>query len=158
MITTREIDPTAVLRSVGDPRAGAIVLFLGTVRNTSDRGTVKRMIYEADAPRAETRLAALKREISKRWPVSNVKIVHRVGRLRPKDVSVAIAVSSPHREEAFEACRFAIEHIKKDIPIWKKEKLSNGTEVWVEGRRMGRRPQSDGQTVWRRLGSTITFP
>jgi molybdopterin synthase catalytic subunit len=117
MITTREIDPAAVLPSVGDSRAGAIVLFLGTVRNTSDRGAVKGMVYEAYAPLAEARLADLKREISQRWPMTSVKIVHRVGRLRPKDVSVAIAVSSPHRAEAFEACRFAIENIKRDIPI-----------------------------------------
>jgi molybdopterin synthase catalytic subunit len=137
MITTREIDPAAVLRSVGDSGAGAVVLFLGTVRNMSDHGAVKGMVYEAYAPLAEAKLADMKREIRKRWPMSSVKIVHRVGRLQPKDVSVAIAVSSPHRTEAFDACRFAIEHIKRNIPIWKKEKLSNGTEVWVEGRRMG---------------------
>jgi molybdopterin synthase catalytic subunit len=137
MITTKEIDPAEILRSVRNTKAGAVVLFLGTVRDTGDHGLVKGMTYEAYSPLAEAELVQLKREIRKRWPKSDVRIVHRVGRLQLKDVSVAIAVSSVHRAEAFEACRFAIERIKKGIPIWKKEELSNGTEVWVEGSKMG---------------------
>jgi molybdopterin synthase catalytic subunit len=137
-LTTEEIDPDSILSSVTDPRAGAIVLFLGTVRNIGEHGRVKGILYEAYPPLAKKRIAEIERGMEKKWPTIKVSIVHRVGRLRLKDISIAIAVSSPHRAEAFEACRFAIERIKEEVPVWKKEKLSNGTKVWVEGRRMRR--------------------
>ncbi|MDA4132141.1 MAG: molybdenum cofactor biosynthesis protein MoaE [Thaumarchaeota archaeon] len=120
--------------------AGAVVLFLGTVRNNSEAGRVERIEYEAYAPMAEKRLAEAEREVRRRWPrTTGVKIVHRVGSLTIGEVSVAVAVSSPHRAEAFEACRHAIEMIKRDVPIWKREKLSDGSEVWVEGVPFGSR-------------------
>lgn len=139
-LTRGVIDPSEVLRSVADPGSGAAVLFLGTVRDNSEAGSVERIEYEAYEPMAEKRLAEAEREVRKRWPrTTGVKIVHRVGGLAIGEVSVAVAVSSPHRAEAFEACRHAIEMIKRDVPIWKREKLSDGSEVWVEGVPFGSR-------------------
>jgi len=85
---------------------------------------------------AEKRMREIAEEVKRTWPVSRVKIVHRVGTLKVGDVSVAVAVSSHHRAEAFDACRYAIESIKHDVPIWKKERLADGREVWVEGQPM----------------------
>jgi molybdopterin synthase catalytic subunit len=133
-LTRDVIDPSEVLSSVADPGAGAVVLFLGTVRDNSEAGTVERVEYEAYETMAEKTLAQAEREVRRRWPATTgVRIAHRVGNLVVGEVSVAVAVSSPHRAEAFEACRHAIETIKHDVPIWKREKLGDGSEVWVEG-------------------------
>lgn len=132
-LTRRRIDPSRVLRSVGDPGAGAVVLFLGTVRDNSDAGAVKGIEYEAYAPMAEKSLASAEERVRRKWPSTRaVKIVHRVGKLEVGEVSVAVAVSSPHRAEAFEACRDAIETIKHEVPIWKREDTADG-KVWVKG-------------------------
>ncbi len=137
-LTSSEIVPQDVLESVGDHSAGGVVLFLGTVRNTSEAGNVKEILYEAYDSMAEKRLAEIEDQIRENWPVKKVRILHRVGRLRLGEVSVAVAIACAHRAEAFDACRQAIEMIKHDVPIWKKEKLADGTERWVEGREMGR--------------------
>ncbi|MDA4118337.1 MAG: molybdenum cofactor biosynthesis protein MoaE [Thaumarchaeota archaeon] len=138
-ITKRRIDPADVIRSVGDDGAGAVVLFLGVVRDSSEAGAVSGMAYEAYEPMAEKLLLEVEEEVRRTWPsTKEVKIVHRVGdSLSVGDVSVAVAVSSPHRAEAFEACRHAIEKIKHGVPIWKKERLADGREAWVKGRRLG---------------------
>ncbi len=151
-LTSHRIDPTKVLRSVYDPGAGAVVVFLGTVRNTSEAGSVERMEYEAYGSMAEKRLALTEEEVMRRWPATTrVKIVHRVGGLQVGDVSVVVAVSSPHRGEAFEACRYAIETIKHEVPIWKREKLAGGRgEVWVEGNPLPARSSEAGSRVARR--------
>lgn len=142
-VTRTKIDPASVIRSVGDDAAGAVVLFLGTVRNNSEAGHVDRMAYEAYEPMAEKKLLEVEQEVKRIWPsTTRVKIVHRVGdSLSVGDVSVAIAVSSKHRAEAFEACRHAIERIKHEVPIWKKERLADGKEVWVAGRPIGSGPR-----------------
>ncbi len=133
-LTRKKIDPSRILESVGEPGAGAVVLFLGTVRDNSEAGSVDRIEYEAYEPMAERSLARAEEEVKRRWPATRaVKILHRVGALDVGEVSVAVAVSSPHRAEAFEACRNAIETIKRDVPIWKRERLADGREVWVEG-------------------------
>jgi molybdopterin synthase catalytic subunit len=133
-LTRERIDPAAILSAVGDPAAGAVALFLGTVRDNSEAGSVKRIEYEAYEPMAEKMLAHAEEEVRRRWPATTgVEIVHRVGELRVGEVSVAVAVSSPHRAEAFEACRHAIETIKHEVPIWKRERLTDGNEVWVKG-------------------------
>ena len=106
---------------------------MGTVRDNSEAGSVESIEYEAYEPMAEKRLAETEREVKRRWSTNGVKIVHRVGGLAVGELSVAVAVSSPHRAEAFEACRYAIETIKRDVPMWKREKLGDGSEVWVEG-------------------------
>jgi molybdopterin synthase catalytic subunit len=133
-LTRAAIDPSKMVRSVGDAGAGAVVLFLGTVRDNGEAGSVERIEYEAYEPMAEKRLAEAEREVRRRWPATRgVKILHRLGDLAVGEVSVAVAVSSPHRAEAFDACRHAIETIKHEVPIWKREKLADGSEIWVEG-------------------------
>jgi len=136
MITTRKISLEDVLCSVADSGAGATVLFLGTVRDFGDSGRVSEVTYEAYVPMARRNLAEIRRQILGRWPVKKVRIVHRTGRLGLEETAVAIAVSSAHREEAFEACRFAIESIKQVVPIWKKERLSTGAEAWTAGEKI----------------------
>jgi molybdopterin synthase catalytic subunit len=144
-LTRDEIDPSKVLSEVGDPGAGAVVLFLGTVRDISEAGNVERIEYEAYEPMAEKSLAQAELEVRRMWPATTgVKIVHRVGNLAVGEVSVAVAVSSPHRAEAFEACRHAIESIKRDVPIWKREKLGDGSEVWVEGNSLSPGTSAEG--------------
>ena len=133
-LTTSEISPEEVIDSVSDPGAGATVFFLGTVRDFGDSGSVREITYEAYAPLARKRLEEIAQEVLRRHAVRKVRIVHRIGRLHLQEVSVAIAVSSAHRQDAFEGCRYAIETIKKAVPIWKKERLSTGFEVWAEGR------------------------
>jgi molybdopterin synthase catalytic subunit len=133
---TREIiDPGSVLSSVEDPACGGTVLFVGTVRERSEAGRVDRIHYEAYEPMAEKTLEQIEEEVSEKWLESKVRLVHRVGDLEVGDVSVVVAVSAPHRAEAFDACRLAIERIKREVPIWKRERLVGGKEVWVEGHR-----------------------
>src|SRR5207244_1627639 len=102
-------------------------------------GEVSEILYEAYEEMAEKRLAQIEAQVQRTWPVKQIRIVHRLGRLRLGDVSVAVAVATEHRAEAFDACRNAIERIKHDVPIWKKEKLVGGGEEWVGGRPIGGR-------------------
>lgn len=121
------------VRSVADPAAGAVCVFAGTVRDRSDAGDVTRLTYEAWHELAERRLEELAGEILGRWAVTRVAIVHRTGTLEIGETSVVVAVSAPHRAEAFEACRHGIERLKEDAPIWKKEGLVSGDAHWVMG-------------------------
>ncbi len=127
-ITEEPIDIGAVVSSVRHPGAGAVVTFLGTVRDHDEAGRVVALAYEAYAPMAVAQMKAIAGEIADRWGIDHVSIVHRVGRLEVGDVAVVIAVSSPHRAEAFEACRYAIDRIKEIVPIWKKELYPHGSE------------------------------
>ncbi len=121
--------------------AGGVALFLGVVRDNSEAGRVDEIDYEAYESMAEKELLQAEEEVKRMWPQTRkVNVIHRLGRLSVGEVSVAVAVSSPHRAEAFAACRQAIERIKHDAPIWKRERLADGTEVWVEGVPIGTRP------------------
>ncbi len=156
-LTRGKIDPARILKSVGDHGAGAVVLFLGTVRHNSEAGSVDRIEYEAYGPMAEKRLAQAEEDVRRKWPATTgVKIVHRVGDLEVGEVSVAVAVSSPHRAEAFEACRHAIEAIKHDVPIWKRERLADGTGVWVEGVPVGSGSRAERRAPSRQSASKTT--
>ena len=125
------LDETAA--AVADDAAGAVCIFTGNVRDHSDAGGVTGLTYEAWRELAEQRLRALGEEIIERWPARRVAIVHRVGELAVGETSVIVAVSAPHRAEAFEACRHGIERLKDDAPIWKKEGLVSGEAHWVMG-------------------------
>ena len=133
-IVTAAIDPAAVLALVGDPADGAILLFLGTVRNHADGRPVGGLWYEAYQDMAETELNLIAEEAVQRLGTNRLAVVHRLGELAVGEVSVAIAVSSPHRAEAYQASRFIIEEIKKRIPVWKHEQYEDGEAVWVQGR------------------------
>jgi molybdopterin synthase catalytic subunit len=132
-VTEEEIGLEQAVAFVGDPGAGGTCVFLGTVREHSEAGVVTGLTYEAWEELAVRRLEELGDELFERWPLRRVALVHRLGDLAVGDVSVAIAVSAGHRAEAFEACRHAIERLKQDVPIWKKEHLVTGESSWVMG-------------------------
>ena len=127
------IDPADVLARVGDDRDGAAILFLGVVRDHADGRPVRGMRYDAYVEMARDVLAQIAQEASERVGSDRVAVVHRVGDLEIGEVSVAIAVSSPHRAEAYDASRYVIEEIKKRLPVWKKEHYTDGAAEWVVG-------------------------
>ena len=127
------IDPGEVLDSIGAEEDGAAILFLGIVRNHADGRSVTGMHYDAYVEMARPVLVEIADEAAERLGTDRLAVVHRVGELAVGEISVAIAVSSPHRAESFEASRYVIEEIKKRLPIWKKERYSDGDTVWVEG-------------------------
>ena len=130
-LTKDPIDTAAVLDRVRHPEAGAVVLFLGTTRElTAGRQTVA-LDYEAYHEMAERKLAELENEARRKWPVIECMIVHRLGRVPPAEASVAIAVSTPHRSDAFAAGQWLIDSLKHDVPIWKREQWSDGAQEWV---------------------------
>jgi molybdopterin synthase catalytic subunit len=130
-LTRDLIDHHALTEQVRRPSCGAVVTFLGTVRDlTGDRVTVA-LDYEAYPSMAEKKLAEIENETRQRWPVGDIALVHRLGRLEVGEVSVAVAVSCPHRDQAFAACRYAIDRLKELVPIWKKENWADGAADWV---------------------------
>ena len=122
------------LAAVADPAAGGTCVFIGTVRDHSAAGpTVTDLTYEAWDELAGERLDEIAAAIHERWTVCAVAVLHATGTLAVGQVSVVVAVSAPHRAEAFEAARFGIEELKRDVPIWKKEALTTGDADWVMG-------------------------
>ena len=132
-VTHEVIDPAEVLSRVGDDAHGASMLFVGVVRDHADGRPVTGMRYDAYVEMAEPELARIAEEAAARLGTQQLVVVHRVGELTIGDVSVAIAASSPHRAESFDATRYVIEEIKKRVPIWKKEHYADGAQSWVEG-------------------------
>lgn len=129
-VTSEPLSCSTVESRARNPMAGAVLVFVGTVREFTRGRRTLHLIYEAYPEMAEKKLAEIGREIETRWPGSSVAISHRTGKLEIGEASVVIAVATPHRPEAFEAGRFAIEQLKKIVPIWKKEVYEDGEE-WV---------------------------
>jgi molybdopterin synthase catalytic subunit len=117
---------------VGGDGDGAVAVFLGTVRDHNRGRRVHALDYHAYDEMARSEMARVEEQALERFPVSRVAIVHRTGRLRIGEISVAVAVAAAHRAEAFEACRFVIDTVKRSVPIWKKEYFEGG-DVWIEG-------------------------
>jgi molybdopterin synthase catalytic subunit len=133
-VTTDPLSVDEALAFVADPSAGATCAFVGTVRDHSDAGQVVTALdYEAWDELATERLRELADVMLARWPARKVAVLHRSGHLVVGEASVVVAASAPHRAEAFDACRFGIEHLKADVPIWKKESLASGEAEWVMG-------------------------
>ncbi len=132
-ISPDQIDPAALLSRVRSDADGAVLLFVGTVRNHNEGRSVEHLEYEAYAEMAERELAEIAAEAAERWEVGDVAVEHRTGLLRIGEASVAIAVASPHREAAYAASRYIIEELKKRVPIWKREGYSDGRSEWVRG-------------------------
>ncbi len=131
-ITREPLDPDALGRLVsGGGGHGAVVSFLGIVRDENMGRRVTRLEYEAYEPLAVRALERIRQEAGERWPSVCLAVHHRVGRLSVGEASVAIAAASPHRSEAFAACRYAIERVKQITPIWKHEFFEGG-DVWIE--------------------------
>jgi molybdopterin synthase catalytic subunit len=137
-ISENPIDVEGLLANVKDDSAGATVLFLGTIRNHNEGYDVSAIYYEVYMRMAEEAMAKIEAEAIKRWNLKKFAAIHRIGNLKIGEVSVAIAVSSEHRAEAFEAASYAIDQIKSEVPIWKKEVINNGKEArWAQGTPMG---------------------
>ena len=124
-ITEKEISIKEILDSIRDNDVGATVLFIGTVRNFSEVDTVVNMYYESYTKMAEERIQIIIDDAKQKWNI-NCRLLHRMGDLEVGDVSVVVAVSSSHRHDAFDACQYLIERIKRAAPIWKKERLIGG--------------------------------
>ena len=119
-----------VYKSCCDGGAGAVNMFIGTVRNKTQSKAVLRLEYEAYESMAAKELLKLANQAAEKWPVLKIVIHHRVGILHIGDEAVVIAVSTPHRKDSFEACQYIIDTLKKTVPIWKKEVFEDGEE-WV---------------------------
>jgi molybdopterin synthase catalytic subunit len=129
-LTQHAIDVTALTEFVRKPHSGAVVTFLGTVRDLTGDVVTNSLHYEAYPAMAEKQMAEIENQTRARWPVGELALVHRLGHLEVGEVSVAVAVSCPHRAEAFEACRFVIDRLKEIVPIWKKENRADGSACW----------------------------
>lgn len=131
VLTTQTIDYHQLTEDVRSDGAGAVVLFLGTVREMTEGRQTVALDYEAFPEMARARMEHLESAARDEWPVIEAGIVHRLGHLDLGDISVAVAVSCPHRKDAFEAGRFLIDRLKEDVPIWKKENWADGSTEWV---------------------------
>ncbi len=129
-VVSRPLELAEVVDAVGGPDHGGVVTFSGSVRNATRGRAVKKLEYEAYGAMAEKLFRRIGDEARQRWPGVRLAIVHRVGTLEPGALAVVLAASAPHRQDAFAACQFAIERLKQDAPIWKKEFFDDG-EVWV---------------------------
>jgi len=146
-VTRTPIVPTALLRAMRDPAAGAVVTFLGTTRNENAGRRVVRLEYEAFSRMAEREMRALAATATQRWTLRKVAMVHRIGIVPVGETSVAIAVSAGHRAEAFAACHWLIDRLKEIVPIWKREHFPGG-QVWI-GPQQGIPEASAGRTASR---------
>ncbi len=131
-LISQSIDARAVIQEVERPAAGAILTFAGTVRNHHLGREVTGIEYHAYEEMAVKELDRIEAAARKKWPGIEIAIVHRVGFLEIGEASVLIAVATAHRKEGFEALRYAIDTIKEDVPIWKKEMYTDG-HAWIEG-------------------------
>lgn len=130
-IVERVIDSAALVAEVADDANGAVLLFVGTVRDVNDGRAVSGMEYAAYHGMAERELADIVREAAERYDTNDIVVEHRIGVLELGEASVAIAVAHPHRGPAYEASRYVIEQLKQRVPIWKLEHYVDGTREWV---------------------------
>ena len=136
-LTFNPIDVAGLLNEVR-PSDGGVCVFLGVVRNENEGLPTVAIQYEAYGPMAEAEMEKIAGFLAQEWPQTRVRMRHRVGQLAVGEVSVAIVAASPHRAEAFAACRAAIDRIKTTVPIWKKEFHPDGSSAWVDPTRGGR--------------------
>lgn len=129
-----KLDVEAVLAQVGSPDCGAISMFLGTTRNHFEGKPVKMLSYEAYAPMAKREMLGICDGVRERWAVKNIAVVHRLGDVPLGEASVLIAVSSEHRSESLDAAKYAIDELKRRVPIWKKEHYDGGDEEWKKNK------------------------
>src|SRR5262245_43836265 len=131
-ITTEPLDVAALIAAVDSSGIGAVATFVGLVRDHNQGRRVLHLEYDAYEPLARRGLERIREEAAERWPAVKLAIHHRIGRMAIGEASVAIVVASPHRADAFAACRYAIERLKQIVPIWKHEYFDGG-DVWIEG-------------------------
>ncbi len=132
-LTAEPLEIDVVARFLRDERAGAIDLFLGTTRRWTHGDETVELEYEAYEAMAIEEMQRIAAEAAASWPVTKLAAHHRTGRVAVADASVLVGVSSPHRAEAFDACRFLIDELKQRLPVWKRERYADGEEEWVRG-------------------------
>lgn len=145
-ITKEPINISQMIADCEDSSSGATVLFTGSVRNHNKGERVSGIYYEAYEKMARKTLEEIEIEVHKNWNISEFIAIHRIGSLRVNEISVAIAVTTVHRRDAFDACKYAIDNIKIRTPIWKKEFFESGNSIWNEGVVPTPRDES---TVWK---------
>ncbi len=129
-ITEKPLVPEVAIQAVSTPNAGAVNVFVGTVRNATSGKKVVQLEFEAYEPMATKELVKIVEQAFRQWPLQKVVVCHRTGVLAIGEVPVVIAVATAHRKAGFQACEFIIDTLKQTVPIWKKEKYEDG-EVWV---------------------------
>lgn len=149
-ITREPIKVEEIYEKVVRREAGAVTVFIGTVRELTHGKTTLYLEYEAFESMALKKMEQIIKEMKERWPILDVAMIHRVGRLEISDIAIAIAVSSPHRPEAYEANRYALERVKELVPIWKKEHWEDG-EKWI-GNQQGTKEYEKGKPEESDLG------
>ena len=132
-IVRDEIDLEGLRRRAQAPRAGAVLIFCGDVRNHSLEQDVSFLEYEAHERMALKQITKIIEQAQQKWEMHKVEVIHRLGKLKVTDCSIAISVSTSHRNDAYEASRYIIDTIKHSVPIWKKEHFVNGVSNWSEG-------------------------
>ncbi len=140
-IVRETIDYLPPIEKVRTPHCGAVVSFLGTVRDLTAEVITTSLEYEAHEPMALKMLTQIETEVRERWPIGEFILVHRLGHLDIGEIAVVVALSTPHRKEAFDACEYALERLKQIVPIWKKEHEPSGRAEWVHH---GVRPNTQG--------------
>ncbi|MCH2525349.1 MAG: molybdenum cofactor biosynthesis protein MoaE [Dehalococcoidia bacterium] len=129
-ITSDPLEPNSVTEIVRNNSNGAVITFLGTTRDSTDGKNVNYLEYEAYQPMAQNMIQQIFDEVKERWEIEDLAISHRLGKVEIGEISMVVAISSPHRKQAFEAGQYSIDRIKEIVPIWKKEFFDNGEE-WV---------------------------
>ncbi|NOS93998.1 MAG: molybdenum cofactor biosynthesis protein MoaE [Cyclobacteriaceae bacterium] len=129
-ITDQPLDINQITQLAHSPEAGAVNVFVGTVRGNTQKKKVVRLEYEAYEPMAVSEIQKICEAAKLKWPIQKIVVSHRVGILTVGEVAVVVAVSTPHRKESFEACQFIIDSLKQTVPIWKKE-IFEGGEEWI---------------------------
>jgi molybdopterin synthase catalytic subunit len=132
-IIKKPIDISQIMKDCKDRSAGATVLFTGSVRDHNEKERVSGIYYEAYLEMAKNVLVEIENEVLRKWHVRKFIAIHRIGSLKVNDISVAVAVATEHRQDAFEACKYTIDNIKTRIPIWKKELSESGNATWKDG-------------------------
>ena len=130
-VTTEPLSVQQVNDLVKRPTDGAVVSFDGIVRNNFDGRPVHYLEYEAYASMAEKKLAEIGAEVQQKFAIGEIALMHRIGRLDIGESSIVIAVAAPHRHAAFEACAYAMDRVKAEVPVWKKESFADGADHWV---------------------------
>lgn len=135
-ITNNKLSLPEVMHELDDNSAGAVSIFMGNVRNLGALDRVSEIYYEAYGEMAEEKMREIENEAKSKWEIKKIVAIHRTGNLKLGETSVIIGVSSIHRQEAFDACKYIIDNVKSRVPIWKKE-ISNTSQKWADGISLG---------------------
>ena len=131
-ITNNRLSLQEIMLELEDNSAGALSVFIGNVRNRGRSGNVSEIYYESYSKMAEQKMREIENEAQTKWEIKKLVAIHRIGNIKVGEASIIIGVSSEHRNEAFEACKYVINNVKTRVPIWKKE-ISNESQKWAEG-------------------------